>query len=205
MNKEQIEKHGDVIIWFATDDNADKGMWCYDMHGWHIEKEPSFSENLTYIQNDEYAEFRKAQADGKVIDCFVPDDDRQQYFYQGIPGRIYYNVKDFLIKGQYLIKPDEPKFKVGSWIVVNNEVVTQYEKSMILVNESNSELWQPTEGEWCVFKERGEKNYIIDKYVRTEIYPKKGVSTKCDKHWTEYVGVWFHEVYPLEYLQTLEK
>jgi len=68
MNKEQIEKHRDVIIWFATEDNADKGVW-HKTKGtqWLLTYEPMFSRDFIYVQNDEYADFRKAQADNKII------------------------------------------------------------------------------------------------------------------------------------------
>ena len=70
MNKDQANKHKDVIIWFCIGDNEDKGVWCRKApeYPWYESHSPEFYCNGTkYVQNDEYAELRKALADGKVI------------------------------------------------------------------------------------------------------------------------------------------
>jgi len=72
MTKEQATKHGTVIRWFTK--NSEKGVWVKHLpryegddttSDWILTHEPLFSDtNKAYVQNDEYAELRKAQADG---------------------------------------------------------------------------------------------------------------------------------------------
>lgn len=73
MTKEEIQKHGEVIKWFI--DNPDKEVWCKDNEGWFVTNNPTFYLNYAYVKNDEYAELRKAQADGKVIEFRQSEDD----------------------------------------------------------------------------------------------------------------------------------
>ena len=111
MNKEQIAKHKDIMLWFI--ENPDKGVWikggAYSV--WHLHENPEFTLVGKYIQNDEYAELRKAQADGKVIEW--TDNPN-------IVGRTWYdNTTSFDMNiFMYRIKPDEPEFKDGDWFVV---------------------------------------------------------------------------------------
>ena len=65
MTKEQAKKHGEVIKWYC--DNADQGVLYKDCSEWFLTYEPSWTEDFIFVQNDEYAELRKAQADGKII------------------------------------------------------------------------------------------------------------------------------------------
>ena len=66
MTKEQIEAHKEVIKWFI--DNSDKGVWFKGfMNEWELQTNPHFVEDYLYIQNDEYAEFRKALSDSKTV------------------------------------------------------------------------------------------------------------------------------------------
>jgi len=59
-------------------------------------------------------------------------------------------------------------------------------------------------GDWCVFMERGAKHYIVDIFVNTETYQKDGANTKCSKHWAKHTDTWFHNVYPLKFIETLK-
>ena len=65
MTKEQAQKHGNVIKWFI--DNSDKGVYELTSIGWKLTDEPNFYPADKYVQNDRYAEFRKALVDGKTI------------------------------------------------------------------------------------------------------------------------------------------
>jgi len=101
VTKEQVETHGEVIKWFC--DNADKGAWmAHEKGSWSLRIEPTWDTNCFYVQNDQYAVLRKAQADGKAIQI------RQNPHANWVDG----NTKAFsLLYECYRIKPDEPKFK----------------------------------------------------------------------------------------------
>ena len=63
MTVKQVKKHKEVIKWFC--DNNEKGV--YFRHKtwikWQLTDEPQFLIDGFYVQNDEYAEFRKKICD----------------------------------------------------------------------------------------------------------------------------------------------
>lgn len=171
MTKEQAIKHGEVIKWFC--DNSEKGVWeCKEItqlildvtfgkatHEWYLTYTPNWGTGFIFIQNDKYATFRTAQADGKVIQISSPvdslswcDDFRNTFTYP----------LDY-----YRIKPDEPKFKAGDWVTHNdvpfllNDVLVDYYGANLAVLK----LWTPTKDELCVFWDNKQSNYTIDKYT----------------------------------------
>ena len=125
-----------------------------------------------YIINDEFVEIRKALAEGKTI----------QYNF----GNYGINKKDFPNKWKdldqsigiladracpenYRIKPEEPKFEVGDWVVnrINEigQILQEDYKGKGLYKISNTHalkcevgtsakdltIWVPKSGEWCWF------------------------------------------------------
>jgi uncharacterized protein YodC (DUF2158 family) len=168
MTKEKLQKHGRVIKWLI--DNVDKGVlrlcntstneWCLDM-------EPSFYEDSIYIQNDEYAELRKAIVSGKYIQKNTTQSTPWQDFTQDYDGKFYCPLSE------YRIKPDAPKFKVGDWVVrINDGQLHQIAQDSPLSGTYKSKwykLWVPKIKELCVFwddKETDDENieYYIGKY-----------------------------------------
>ena len=136
---------------------------CQDENIWRIP-----SKNITQVLiviNDEYVEFRKAMAEGKIIEYLNYKDEWENLVencrkLEGVP------VKDLRIK------PEEPKFKVGDWVRVKTDTfeydgtariskgVKRLSKSdMWLFNENHYkcnpdnyiEHWQPKPDEWCWF------------------------------------------------------
>lgn len=90
MKKQQIEIHGEVIKWFC--DNPELGVWCKFENcneQWELRFDPKFEVFTRYVQNDEYAEFRKAREDGKTIQVLSPagyeDTDEYYNFQLGTP------------------------------------------------------------------------------------------------------------------------
>ena len=73
MTKEQVERHGAVIKWFC--DNPDKGVFELTSIGWEITYSPEFYPADKYVQNDEFAEFRKALIDCKTIQLLMYNQD----------------------------------------------------------------------------------------------------------------------------------
>ena len=117
--------------------------------------DPSKPETILYIINDKYVEFRKALAEGKVIE------------YLGQSSNVWHEVQepDFNLHPTcYRIKPDEPKFKLGGFV---RYIHTTYPRALEINNINgnryyftNSEMsclehelepWTPVKGEWCWF------------------------------------------------------
>ena len=187
MTKQQIEKHGEVIKWFC--DNVDKGVWCKfeSCKTWELRYDPKFEVYTEYIENDVYAELRKAQADGKVI------ENSSTCGWIPLEG----NIEGFKLSS-LRIKPDEPKFKVGDWVrhlQPYDEVFQMTEQVLSDRNSDEFELWQPKEGEWCVFYNMlADGNfYWLDRFTefRNEVPHGTGKnSANC--------------IAPLEFAQTLK-
>lgn len=162
MNKELIKKYKDVFDYWL-----DGGKVLYKVNGTNFadrewlymtDNNPVWNINFTYVQDDQYAEFRKVLAEGKSL----------EFYHEG-----YWNICNIHTfsypVNQYRIKPDEPKFKVGDWVKSTKyqhlkpiKIESTYES-----NERKGELglksigtvlyssevvhWKPTEGEWCWF------------------------------------------------------
>ena len=157
MNKELINKYkpefdhwlngGSVLI------NSDLG-WC------PIAREFTWSCNISVnallVINDEYSEFRKALAEGKIVQ------------YLGQYSNMWHEVQepDFNLHPTcYRIKPDEPKFKVGDFVrcvaQLQNasplRITRLFQDNYHVMNSKLSFLeyelipWTPVKGEWCWF------------------------------------------------------
>jgi len=180
MTKEQAEKHGEVIKWWI--DNTEKGVWRkIDMPNadWYYDIAPEFNPHTKYIQNDKYAEFRMAQADGKVIQY------TNGFEWKDLPNH-YKSWTDYKVTG-YRIKPNEPEFKVNDWVQDQHDVwcqildikdewifYTNSEKfkgsmSFEFIIEKNIKLWKPTEDEWCVFWNDNMEDYVLSQYRHNAI------------------------------------
>lgn len=179
-----------------------------------------------YVLDDSYCIYRKALTEGKTVEVFFP----AQYNNGKDEWVDCKNISHFHFSGKvsdYRIKPEEPQFKVGDWVytqytykgkadkilgqvylehhTLKVKVLQKFEfDSYRITVDNTTEFWEPKPNEWCIFKERDSSNFIIDKFVTTETFPKEGISAKCDRHWAEFTCAWFHEVYPLEFVQTLK-
>jgi len=170
MNKVQIEKHKEVIGWFI--DNADMGVWCrYENRTeWHFIFDPAFHVNCIYIPNDKYAEFRKALADGETIQINNTYNDS---LVSGNWGDATDEPLWVLPPKHYRIKPTEPEFKAGDFVVleyrdnggtkITIEKITGEDKMVYYFDRkfhnrstaskkrSTIKKWVPEEGDWCWF------------------------------------------------------
>lgn len=127
-----------------------------------------------YIINDEYVEFRKAIAEGKIV-------QEQDYFnkqWLDMKTDDFHGASDTQYEGVYRIKPEEPKFKVGDWVFLefinldknskyrvckakiegirDNSYYNDKECTSLISELPNNEgdwiitgLWQPEPSEWC--------------------------------------------------------
>ena len=109
MNKKQIIEHKEVIKWFC--DNPNKGVWKTKniiVNEWELTYNPQFCKDVIYIQNDEYAEFRKALKDGKIVQHNFKDflDNSEEENWHNIDNKHVFKIS----KSHYRVKPEEPKF-----------------------------------------------------------------------------------------------
>lgn len=136
-----------------------------------------------YIINDEYVELRKALAEGKTIQANLnywafPETPEKQWD-DVISNKIDEVFKKYGVNN-IRIKPEEPKFKVGDWVVVTSDFQTrsrEYFKGDIITyhdrvqlngsigrNENNIRLWQPQPGEWCWFWDKYTDSFLLTKF-----------------------------------------
>jgi len=200
MTIKQIEKHGEVIKWFV--DNPDKGVWTKrfnsDDDDWSLMAEPSWLTNWQYIQNDEKAELRKQVADGVIL----------QYYDNGKwKDAIHISATFSECKLENLRV--KPQFKVGDWVVepqINNGKPFQVsEVDLIDYNNytiSGVTLWEPKEGELCIFWDADCTEYFIGKYATKALTPTFGNMPNCTD--IIYTKQYWDYVAPLEFVQTLK-
>ena len=190
MNKEQVQKHKDVIKWFC--DNPNKGVWFkQDENEWVLTKNPTFStyENLSYVENDEYAEFRKALVDGKEIETL-----NTYALWDKMLGSNFHGGSD-----KYRMKPKETKFKVSDWVfdLNNHNKLLQVTKQNITnISTAYHKLWEPKKGKLCVFWDNNINDYFIGRYGDYCSVAENGII------YTEFE---FEHIAPLEFIQTLKE
>ena len=162
MNKELIKKYKtEFDHWLNGGKLLSKytliPTWsdCQSEDIWRIPDE-NISKVLIVI-NDEYATYRKALAEGKIVEVATDYNDVDGYIWKSMEDEEFHHFNIDEIR----IKPDVPKFKVGDW-VVHNGVIKQVTKAVdgyidsldnqvaVIMKEESLELWEPKEGEWCI-------------------------------------------------------
>ena len=175
MNRDLIKKYkaefdhwlnGGKILYASYDlDEKNYSAW-YELHHdckWDYNNAYRFK----FIINDEYVEFRKALAEGKIV--------QYNFGNYGINRKDFPNtwkdldlsigiLADRACPENYRIKQEEPKFRVGDWLVEIYsgdfaKVLNIYKKDIrvhllksnsIITTESTDFIhWQPKKGEWC--------------------------------------------------------
>lgn len=196
MDTNGLLKHKEVVTWWL--ENSDKGVWCRHIKAtkWFEDDEPSFHEMYLYVQNDRYAELRKAQVDGKVVEDNTGLDWSESRYLWDLPV------------DRYRIKPDEPEFKIGDWVYTEmgniariieakDCKVESIDGSICYENPNAIKLWQPKEGEWCVVWNDNQISYRICRFV-------KSVKNKFRMLTGEDTYTFYDNIAPLEFLQTLK-
>ena len=166
MNKEVIKANKDCFDYWLdggkvwTKPNVPNGEW-------HIITTPTFEKDYKYVQDDKYSDLRKAQVDGKVIQYTNSNhetkdlEDWDNVSFRQFKGDV----------GSYSIKPDEPKFNVGDWVVYGNNIqiikaIREYEglelNCLTIVNSRDCELWQPQEGEVVCVRDNKSQMWMIN-------------------------------------------
>lgn len=143
---------------------------------------------MQYIINDEYVEFRKALAEGKIV------QEQDYYSKQWVDMKTpdFHGASDTQYEGVYRIKPEEPKFKIGDWVCFNNKVMKVSDGTspiglIALNNDGNAymskdlSLWQPKVGELVILKDKNGIISIIKYNGETDVYPFIGEITWLHK------------------------
>jgi len=224
MTKEQVEKHGEVIKWFCEIDsdgkaiNAEKGVWgkLHSPEEWTLIFKPNFSVSETFIQNDKYAELRKAQADGKIIEFNYLSsgygkckEERWEQLLGTISEYSHYKLR---------IKPDEPTFKVGDFVRHNPNCNCVHEERIYKVKgklkdgwllpvkghgtnyidiSKGIELWQPQEGDEMtheIISLADEQPYLVHKLIEA-LHEKGHAFTNEDDLFNVEIDDWYRDLY----------
>ena len=122
----------------------------------HILRLSLSPEDVLVAIDDEYVEFRKALAEGKTIQ------------YRNLNINVFKNWQNlenlkFNPNFEHRIKPEEPKFKVGDWVVHNgvikrvtmtvNGLINSLDKQLAVIKKEESlELWRPKNNEYFWYK-----------------------------------------------------
>ena len=124
---------------------------CQSEDIWRIPDE-NISKVLIVI-NDEYATYRKALAEGKIVEVATDYNDVDGYIWKSMEDKEFH----YFSIDEIRIKPEEPQFKAGNW-VVHPDANAPWKLSQNSINHldnSKLELWQPQLGEWCWFWDLG--------------------------------------------------
>lgn len=206
MNKELIKTYFEEFKHWLNGGNIQVYYKLDNILRWWTDKEfmescnngnDNFSHMIKYsldpndvlvVIDDEYVEFRKALAEGKTIQ-YLPDDssDWKDCTNQTSPSR------QFLVHPtKYRIKSDEPKFKVGDWVILPNktkEVIINSDKNSVSTTNwsvigiySNTyaslELWEPKGGEYCWFWNEPSDVPILAKLISIEYFLERPTEYK---------------------------
>ena len=154
MNKELIKKYkAEFDHWL----NGGKLLAKHDNKGWinyYGEDIWTHSAETLIVIDDEYSMFRKALIEEENIEVLQQNTERWVNI-----NTIIKSIKPEL----YRIKPKEPKFKVGDW-VIHNGVVKRVTKAVdgyidsldnevaVIMKEESLELWEPEDGKYFWYK-----------------------------------------------------
>lgn len=122
--------------------------WHWSKHDFHHKGDAiDWTTSKKYLViDDEYVEFRKASAEGKILQANQSYDELegQAPRWEAIsPSEMTEYCVDFL-----RIKPEEPKFKEGDWVTQANSDPFQFVDNTCYLGLAH---WRPTEGEWVVY------------------------------------------------------
>ncbi len=117
-----------------------------------------------YVINDEFVEIRKALAEGKSIQMLCRYDKMEPIWDD--MTEVIKSIGFVDVKENYRIKPEEPKFKVGDWVVeihsttkaqvlelFGNQIRVKfcYPDAITTTDSSDFIPWVPKKGECCWF------------------------------------------------------
>ena len=161
MDKELIKKYKQEFEYWLTGGELlfkpeGKQAW-FDT----LRSEIDWSVKGTYVINDTYVQLRIALAEGKAIQHISHTTEEWVDFNKGFeptPSYIFLATPEY-----YRIKPEEPKFKVGDWVIHNGvakrvtKAVDGYIDSLdnevaVIMKEESLELWEPEDEKYFWYK-----------------------------------------------------
>ena len=166
MRKETIIKYEKEFIAWCKGESVLLGAPAASMHDrnliWREVKDLDDWKPLdtVYVLNDSYSIYRKAMAEGKIV-------QKQDYFnnkqWLDMKTDDFHDASDTRYKGVYRVKPEEPKFKVGDWVIHNGKYkrVTKAvdgcidsldNEVAVIMKEESLELWEPEDGKYFWYK-----------------------------------------------------
>lgn len=185
MNKELIKKYkkefdhwlnGGEVLFFYWED-----WYSSTYNPKSVFNHISLDDVKYYVINDEFVELRKALAEGKSIQMLCRYDKMEPIWddmTEVIKSMGFVDVKE-----NYRIKPEEPKFKVGDWVVdihsttkaqvlevFGNQIRVKfcYPDAIITTDSSDFIPWVPKKGDWCWFLNKG-RIPVISQFHSLEI------------------------------------
>ena len=176
MNKELIKtyfeefKHwlngGNVQVYYKKKDDDHKWLTdeeCIEYEGHdnfsHIMQNSLEPEDVLIIIDDSYSHYRKALAEGKIVEVAVDYNDIDGYIWECIEDEEFHHFNIEEIR----IKPERHKFKTGDWVIHNGvpkrvtKAVDGYIDSLdnevaVIMKEESLELWEPEDGKYFWYK-----------------------------------------------------
>ena len=181
MNKELIKKYKAEFNHWLNNGEVLSCAIKNKLNGFVVDWQPMSSytakwddENIAYIINDKYVEFRKAGIEGKQLQVCYPDSTNPTTWYDKSYHKISWSDSQLV-----RIKP-EPTIKVDDWLfnlqyktyhrvnkVLSDKVeLNEFNVLLSAINNHNYKLWKPEVGEWCVIDEvtPNNKNFIVQKW-----------------------------------------
>ena len=151
--------------------------------------------NFVLVIDDEYVEFRKALAEGKIIQL----DEAAKF---SDPNRGWVDLSCTSLGSStnlfpveyYRIKPEEPKFKVGDWVrnkkrkhkpfmVTSSDLETDSPNYVKI----DCELWQPQPGEWCWYS-KWDKIVCVESYLCKYVLDMNEVEPEYKHKYEPFIG-----------------
>jgi len=191
MNKKSYLKHCDVMDWFYNQlPGNEKQVWKYCLGDWVLTDKPFWEENVVYIINDEFSEFRKAAHEGKTILVAannIPTQELRNSDYKEIDissEEVDINSYMFHYKSdRYKIKPDyEIDYIEGDYFKHANNILQIEEidnNNKVKSGDSwycisDIQKWIPEKGKLYAFSNYENRGYLIDTFVE--------ISEYCSEH-----------------------
>ena len=131
--------------------------------------------DTVYVLNDSYSTYRKALAEGKSIQMLCRYDKMEPIWDD--MTEVIKSIGFVDVKENYRIKPEEPKFKVGDWVVeihsttkaqvlelFGNQIRVKfcYPDAIITTDSSDFIPWVPKSGECCWFWNKGTTITVLE-------------------------------------------
>ena len=138
--------------------------------------------DTVYVLNDSYSTYRKALAEGKIVEVATDYNDVDGYIWKSMEDEEFHHFSIDEIR----IKPEEPKFKVGDWVrdLRDNRVFQINSVNFNLKLSTTNGVyihWQPKKGELVILKNKNSIISIIKYNGETDVCPFIGEITWLHK------------------------